>query len=201
LARLLAKHLDPATTFWTALENKPSSRLNGVLQKKRGVRSGLPDTMVIFRQHPIFIEVKSRAGIASKVQKRVRDELLTAGCQWVLINEDRLGLDRVYVQAKRYAKGNAVGRPEVQAFVGSLVGLGATKGVFVITSTFGPQARDFVRHLPQRVILLDGRNLADLMIGNMGSESAPAGQSSSNVWMRISSPRTTNTDRRSGDCS
>jgi restriction system protein len=48
-----------------------------------------------------------------------------------VINEDRLGLDRVYVQAKRYAKGNAVGRPEVQAFVGSLVGLGATKGVFV----------------------------------------------------------------------
>jgi len=50
LARLLAKYLDPATTFWTSLENKPSSRLNGVLQKKRGVRSGLPDVMVVFRQ-------------------------------------------------------------------------------------------------------------------------------------------------------
>jgi Restriction endonuclease len=81
-----------------------------------------------------------------------------------VINEDRLGLDRVYVQAKRYASGNGVGRPEVQAFVGSLVGLGATKGVFVTTSTFSPQARDFVRHLSQRVILLDGQNLADLMI-------------------------------------
>jgi restriction system protein len=81
-----------------------------------------------------------------------------------VINEDRLGLDRVYVQAKRYASGNGVGRPEVQAFVGSLVGLGATKGVFVTTSTFSPHARDFVRHLSQRVILLDGQNLADLMI-------------------------------------
>ena len=81
-----------------------------------------------------------------------------------VINEDRLGLDRVYVQAKRYGKGNTVGRPEVQAFVGSLVGLGATKGVFVTTSTFSPQAQDFVRHLSQRVILLDGQNLADLMI-------------------------------------
>ena len=81
-----------------------------------------------------------------------------------VINEDRLGLDRVYVQAKRYAKGNVVGRPEVQAFVGSLVGLGATKGVFVTTSAFSPQARDFVRHLSQRVILLDGQNFADLMI-------------------------------------
>ena len=80
-----------------------------------------------------------------------------------VINEDRLGLDRVYVQAKRYAKANTVGRPEIQAFVGSLVGLGATKGVFVTTSTFSPQAREFVKHLSQRVILVDGRDLADLM--------------------------------------
>jgi len=81
-----------------------------------------------------------------------------------VINGDRLGLDRLYVQAKRYAKGNAVGRPEVQAFVGSLVGLGATKGIFVTTSNFSPQAIDYVKHLSQRVILLDGQNLADLMI-------------------------------------
>ena len=107
-----------------------------------------------------------------------------------VINEDRLGLDRVYVQAKRFAQGNSVGRPEVQAFVGSLVGLGATKGVFVTTSTFSPQAREFVQHLSQRIILLDGQNLADLMIEH-GVGYAPAGQSSSNVWMRISSPRTT----------
>jgi restriction system protein len=81
-----------------------------------------------------------------------------------VINEDRLGLDRVYVQAKRYAVGNTVGRPDVQGFVGSLVGLGATKGVFVTTSSFSSQADDFVRHLSQRVILIDGRRLADLMI-------------------------------------
>lgn len=81
-----------------------------------------------------------------------------------VINEDRLGLDRVYVQAKRYGAGSTVGRPEVQGFVGSLVGLGATKGVFVTTSTFSSQATEFVRHLSQRVILLDGPRLADLMI-------------------------------------
>ena len=81
-----------------------------------------------------------------------------------VIKEDQLGLDRVYVQAKRFGKGNAVGRPEVQGFVGSLVGLGATKGVFVTTSTFSPQARDYVQHLPQRIILIDGQSLADLMI-------------------------------------
>lgn len=81
-----------------------------------------------------------------------------------VVNEDRLGLDRVYVQAKRYAATNSIGRPDVQAFVGSLVGLGAAKGVFVTTSIFSPQARDFVKHLSQRVILIDGRQLADLMI-------------------------------------
>lgn len=81
-----------------------------------------------------------------------------------VINEDRLGLDRVYVQAKRYAQGNVVGRPDIQGFVGSLVGLGASKGVFVTTSTFSQQAREFVRHLAQRVVLLDGRDLAGLMI-------------------------------------
>lgn len=81
-----------------------------------------------------------------------------------VINEDRLGFDRVYVQAKRYGASSTVGRPEVQGFVGSLVGLGATKGVFVTTSTFSSQATEFVRHLTQRVILLDGPRLADLMI-------------------------------------
>jgi restriction system protein len=81
-----------------------------------------------------------------------------------VINEDRLGLDRVYVQAKRYAESNTVGRPDIQAFVGSLVGLGASKGVFVTTSSFSQQARDFVRHLAQRVVLLDGSDLTGLMI-------------------------------------
>jgi len=64
-----------------------------------------------------------------------------------VINEDRLGLDRVYVQAKRYSDGNVVGRPEVQKFVGSLVGLGATKGVFVTTSNFSSEAIEYARHL------------------------------------------------------
>jgi restriction system protein len=81
-----------------------------------------------------------------------------------VINEDVLGLDRVYVQAKRYAPGNAVGRPEIQAFTGSLVGLGASKGVFVTTSTFSPQATEFASKIPQRVILIDGKRLTELMI-------------------------------------
>ena len=72
-----------------------------------------------------------------------------------VINEDRLGLDRVYVQAKRYAEGNVIGRPAVQNFVGSLVGMGATKGVFVTTSKFSGDAIEFAGHLTQRVILIE----------------------------------------------
>lgn len=81
-----------------------------------------------------------------------------------VINEDRLGLDRIYIQAKRYSEENAVGRPAVQNFVGSLVGLGATKGVFVTTSTFSREASEYARHLRERVILIDGRRLGELMI-------------------------------------
>lgn len=81
-----------------------------------------------------------------------------------VINEDRLGLDRIYVQAKRYAAHVSVRRPDIQAFVGSLVGHGSSKGVFVTTSSFSTPAIDFVRHLSQRVILIDGVALADLMI-------------------------------------
>lgn len=80
-----------------------------------------------------------------------------------VIDEDRLGLDRIYVQAKRYAPHVAVGRPEIQGFVGSLVGLGATKGVFVTTSVFSAPASEYVRHIPQRVILIDGERLAALL--------------------------------------
>lgn len=81
-----------------------------------------------------------------------------------VIDEDRLGLDRIYVQAKRYAPHVGVGRPEIQGFVGSLVGLGATKGVFVTTSTFSAPAVEYVRHIPQRVILIDGERLAALSV-------------------------------------
>ena len=81
-----------------------------------------------------------------------------------VINEDILGLDRVYIQVKRHAPGSAIGRPEIQSFTGSLVGLGAPKGVFVTTSTFSAPAVEFATRIPQRVILLDGNDLTGLMV-------------------------------------
>lgn len=79
-----------------------------------------------------------------------------------LINEDRLGLDRIYVQAKRWQ--NSVGRPEIQNFVGALAGQHATKGIFITTSEFAATAVTFAKSVSQRVILIDGQRLAELMI-------------------------------------
>lgn len=79
-----------------------------------------------------------------------------------IIKEDRLGFDAIYVQAKRWQ--NNVGRPEVQAFVGALTGRRAKKGVFITTSNYSREAREYVKNLDVRVVLIDGPTLADYMI-------------------------------------
>jgi restriction system protein len=80
-----------------------------------------------------------------------------------VIDQDILGLSRVYIQAKRYADGNSVGRPDVQGFVGALHGR-ADSGVFITTSHFSQGARDYVASSPTRIVLIDGKRLTDLMI-------------------------------------
>ena len=94
---------------------------------------------------------------AAKVTKKSGDEGIDG-----IISEDRLGLDVIYVQAKRWK--STVGRPDVQGFVGALAGKQAQKGVFITTSNFTPDAIQFARGLSQKVILIDGIRLADLMI-------------------------------------
>ena len=79
-----------------------------------------------------------------------------------IINEDQLGLDIVYLQAKRWD--NQVGRPEIQKFVGALHGKRAHKGVFITTSTFSREARNYVLNIDPKVILIDGDHLTQLMI-------------------------------------
>lgn len=80
-----------------------------------------------------------------------------------VIDQDVLGLSKVYVQAKRYAPGNSVQRPELQGFVGALSGK-ADSGVFFTTSTFSAGAVEWADRVPARVILVDGQQLATLMI-------------------------------------
>jgi restriction system protein len=81
-----------------------------------------------------------------------------------VIRQDALGLDRVYVQAKRYAANQAVGRPDIQAFVGALHGAQADRGVFIATTRFTAEARDYAERVAARVILIDGPQLAELMV-------------------------------------
>jgi restriction system protein len=83
-----------------------------------------------------------------------------------VIKEDPLGLDTIYLQAKRYKEGSTIGRPEIQAFVGALAGHHAHKGIFITTSEFSKQALEYVKNIPQKVILIDGQKLARLMISH-----------------------------------
>lgn len=79
-----------------------------------------------------------------------------------IINEDRLGLDAIYLQAKRWE--GVVGRPEIMKFVGALAGQRATKGVFITTSGFTQEAKEYAATSQYKVVLIDGPRLADLMI-------------------------------------
>lgn len=81
-----------------------------------------------------------------------------------VIDQDPLGLDRIYVQAKRYADGNTVGAGAIRDFFGSLDRFKATKGLFVTTSTFSASARDTADMLSKRIVLIDGTQLTRLMI-------------------------------------
>jgi len=81
-----------------------------------------------------------------------------------IIKEDKLGLDVIYIQAKRWE--NVVGSKEVRNFVGSLAGQKANKGVFITTSSFTKDALEYVKTIPHKVILIDGEMLAQLMIEN-----------------------------------
>ena len=79
-----------------------------------------------------------------------------------IIKEDKLGLDTIYIQAKRW-KG-VVGRPEIQKFAGALLGQKASKGVFITTSSFTKEAEEYVSSVDRKVVLIDGTKLATLMI-------------------------------------
>ncbi len=79
-----------------------------------------------------------------------------------IIKEDKLGLDTIYIQAKRWE--NTVGRPEIQKFVGALTGQRAKKGLFISTSDFSRDAMDYVSRIDTKIVLIDGETLAELMI-------------------------------------
>ena len=79
-----------------------------------------------------------------------------------IIKEDKLGLDKIYIQAKKWE--NTVGRPEIQKFVGALQGKRAKKGIFITTSNFSKDAKEYIKNLDVSVVLIDGIKLIELMI-------------------------------------
>lgn len=82
-----------------------------------------------------------------------------------IIKEDKLGLDVIYIQAKKWDSGT-IGRPEIQKFAGALLGKKAKKGIFITTSTFTNEAKKYVTDIDAKIILLDGKQLTELMIEN-----------------------------------
>jgi len=80
------------------------------------------------------------------------------------IKEDKLGLDIIYIQAKKWKIGNVVGRPELHKFVGALAGQGAKKGIFITTSSFTKEAIEYTPKNETKIVLINGEQLAQLMI-------------------------------------
>lgn len=81
-----------------------------------------------------------------------------------IIDEDRLGLDTIYIQAKKWKSFTTISRPEIQKFVGALQGKRAKKGIFITTTKFSTDAREYAANIDTKVVLIDGKRLTDLMI-------------------------------------
>jgi restriction system protein len=148
-------HASPDDRLGEALEELRSTAAADILDALKSVSAGFFETIVLDVLHHMGYGT-SRADV-----QRVGGSG-DGGIDGV-ISLDKLGLEKVYVQAKRWQQ--AVGRPEVQAFYGALAGNRANKGVFITTSVYTSQAVEFAKSV-ERVVLVDGARLAELMIDN-----------------------------------
>ena len=99
-------------------------------------------------------------------RKEAGEAFATTGDEGIdgVIKEDKLGLDLIYIQAKRWKSSSCVGRPEIQKFAGALQGKRAKKGIFITTSYFSSEAKDYVQNIDSKIILIDGEELSSLML-------------------------------------
>ena len=113
----------------------------------------------------LILQVLAKMGYGGGDEKRIKG--VSPGPDGGIdgtIDEDKLGLDQIYIQAKRYSE-NTVGRPKIQGFLGAMTGGGCKKGVFVTSSTFTNDAKKFAENLSEvRLVLIDGVDLAEYMI-------------------------------------
>ena len=151
-------------------EGTPEEQLNKSYEEiNSSIQSELLDR--VLSQTPEFFEelvVKLLQAMGYGDEQSLAKALWGSGDGGIdgVIHQDRLGLDVVYIQAKRYGQENTVGRPDLQKFIVSLSGASATKGVFVTTSSFSSQAKQYLDTVQQRVVTIDGDRLVELMIQN-----------------------------------
>ena len=148
-------------------DETPEEQIDGAISTLDDtLRSELLDTMASmdpYKFEQLVVDLLFAMGYggsreeAATVTKKSNDEGIDG-----IINEDRLGLDVIYIQAKRYQA--TIGRKEIQSFVGALAGKQANKGVFITTSDFKKTATEYAKTVTQKVILINGSRLADLMI-------------------------------------
>ncbi|MBS1574610.1 MAG: restriction endonuclease, partial [Bacteroidetes bacterium] len=112
----------------------------------------------------LVVELLVKMGYGGTIKEAGKATRLTSdGGIDGIIKEDKLGLDFIYIQAKRWDN-QSVGRPDIQSFVGALDGQRATKGVFITTSKFADTAIEYVKTITKKVILIDGEQLTNYMI-------------------------------------
>lgn len=150
-------------------ELTPEEALESAYQK---IRADLADELLetIIKSSPAFFEklviellVAMGYGGTQRDAARAVGGVGDGGIDGI-IDEDRLGLETIYIQAKKWQQDNKVSRPQIQSFVGALTGNNARKGVFITTSDFTNDARTYASGLSIKVVLINGERLANLMI-------------------------------------
>jgi restriction system protein len=150
------------------ITSTPEDRLEAAYQELRAaVESELLDlvkgaTPAFFERLVLELLVRMGYGGSRKEAAKAVGQTGDGGIDGIIV-QDRLGLDVIYVQAKRWGSA-VVGRPDVQRFAGALQGQRARKGVFLTTSTFSKDARDYATSIDSRIILIDGKRLTELMV-------------------------------------
>jgi restriction system protein len=147
----------PEELIETAFQNIKRTLADEILEKVRNVTPAFFERLVV----DLLVKMGYGGSIkdAGKAIGKTNDEGIDG-----TIKEDKLGLDIIYIQAKRWKEGNVVGRPEIQKFVGALAGQGAKKGIFITASSFSKDAIEYSPKNETKIIMIDGIQLAELMI-------------------------------------
>lgn len=154
---VLLNERTPSEEIAIAFENLRTSLADEILEKIKSC------SFEFFEKLVIELLIKMGYGGSREEVGRATKKTCDEGIDGI-INEDRLGLDSIYIQAKRW-KDTVVGRPEIQKFSGALDTPGASKGIFITTSTFSKEAREYVRAInTKNIVLIDGMQLAQYMI-------------------------------------